>query len=88
MFEILRHLFKERKLIDKDDRILMRDVKKCLYSSYFLQNCDYYLAGRETLINIKLILTGIYILERKFLTPEVIKSALTAYELECRTKKQ
>ena len=57
-------------------------------SSGFIRNTTAFVGGRETVVNIKLVMAALYISEMRWLSCETIRTGLSAYELECRERKE
>ena len=74
--------------IDYADDIYCKDLVKALYSNSYLQNCPKYVSHRETIVNIKLIITTLIVLKRGYLTHDLIRHGLNAYTLICREEKE
>ena len=71
----------------KEIEIQSNHLVKALYSNTFLDKCPKFVSGRETSVNIKLIIATIIILKGNYLSTDMIRHGLNAYILTCRENK-
>jgi len=87
MFRPLEKLLED--YIEKSTgRIYCRHVLKVINSNKYLTNSPNYVSSRETIVNIKLVISALIIRKNNFLSIETIRHSLNAFELECRATKQ